>query len=380
LVGNLSVPLCKPSIDEDEIKKVGDVLRGGWLAHGAYNHEFEEEFAAYIGVKHAVSMNSCTSALEASLKVANIKKEVIIPSMTWVSTANCVLSAGATPVFCEVDPATRNVTAETIRSKLTENTEALIVVHFAGQICEMDEILELCDEHNLFLVEDSAETLGATYKGKQAGSFGVGCFSFFPTKNITTAEGGMLTSNDDEFARKCRAIIGHGISSTTFAREKLDRPWLRAAEMVGHNYRMPNPLACLGLSQLRKLDTLNQKRQTIASLYDNALQKYGDKLRSPVVRKECTHVYQMYSITVDAELRNPLVKHLNDNGVGASVHFDPPVHAQPYYKEHFPKTALPVTDQLATQIVTLPIFPDMKITEVNYVSEIIDDFMNKKLD
>lgn len=373
----MQIPLCRPSIDEEEIQNVGNVLRGGWLAHGSYNHDFEKEFAAYIGVKHAISMNSCTSALEASLKIANIKKEVIIPSMTWVSTANCVLSAGATPVFCEVDPETRNVTAEIIRSKLSKNTEAVIIVHFAGQICEMDDIVELCKEKNLFLVEDSAETLGATYKGKQAGSFGVGCFSFFPTKNITTAEGGMLTCNDDDFAQKCRAIIGHGISSTTFAREKLERPWLRAAEMVGHNYRMPNPLACLGLSQLRKLNRFNEKRQAIASLYDNALKKYGDKLRSPVVRKECTHVYQMYSITVDAELRNALVKYLNDNGVGASVHFDPPVHTQPFYKKHFHKTSLPITDRLATQIVTLPIFPDMKNTEVNFVLKIIDDFMNK---
>jgi perosamine synthetase len=367
----LDVPLCRPSLGEEEFAAVKEVMLSGWMAHGPYNHKFEESVARYLGVPHAITMNSCTSALEAALKVAGIRGEVIIPSFTFVATANAVVTSGATPVFCDVDPVTRNVTADTIGGKITPKTEAVIIVHYGGQPCQMDAIVSLCEKHKLFLVEDSAETLGATWNGRQAGSFGVGCFSFFPTKNITTGEGGMLTCRDDAFAAKVRTLIAHGIASTTLAREKVERPWLRAAEMPGHNYRMSNMLAAIGYHQMQKLDTLNRKRVILAERYNERLAALSPVLKTPVTAPGATHVYQMYTVTVPAERRDGLIRFLKERGVGASVHFDPPVHQQPYYRD-FPG-ALPATEALAQEIVTLPIFPDMTFEEQDWVIEALQD-------
>ncbi len=353
------VPLCRPSIGDEEIAAVAETLRSGWMAHGAWNHKFEDAFCRYLGVPYAISMNSCTSALEAALAVAGIRGEVVVPSMTFVATANSVAITGGTPVFCEVDEATRNMTAATIAERLTSRTEAVIVVHFGGQPCAMDEIVELCQRRGLFLIEDSAETLGATWKGTQAGAFAVGCFSFFPTKNITTGEGGMLTCKDEVFANNIRAFAAHGVFSTTFQREKATRPWLRAAEIPGHNFRMPNPLAAIGYHQMGRLDEFNRRRQVLAARYDELLGQLPD-LAIPVVAEGASHVYQMYTVTVPEQARDRIVNAMRADGIGASVHFDPPVHLQPcYLKRGGHKGQLPVTERLAASLITLPMYPDM---------------------
>ena len=269
-----NIPLCRPSLDQEDIELVADVLKSGWLAHGRWNVEFENKFSELIGVKHAIAMNSCTSALEVSLKINKIKGEVIIPSMTWVATANAVINCGATPVFCEVCPDTRNVNVDTIRARINDKTEAVIAVHFAGQPCNVEAISRLCYEKNLLFVEDSAETLGVEWNDIQAGASGIGCFSFFPTKNITTCEGGMLTCNDDDFASRARALIAHGVNSTTHSRSSSARPWERDAIMAGHNYRMPDPLAALGVSQLRKLNEFNAKRRALADRYNEYFRRF----------------------------------------------------------------------------------------------------------
>ncbi len=368
-----SIPLCRPSISEDDIALVTDVLRSGWLAHGDYNHRFEIAFAELLGVSHAISMNSCTSALEVALKVAKIQGEVIVPSMTWVATANAVVTSGACPVFCDVDERTRNVTVETLEQCRTPRTEAVMPVHFGGQPCDMDSIEAFCAKHDLLLIEDSAETLGATWNGKQAGSFGVGCFSFFPTKNITTGEGGMLTCQDAKFAEDARALIAHGIRSTTFAREKVARPWLRAAELAGHNYRMPNPLAALGWSQLQRLEAMNAERVRLALRYNEMLAALNPVLKLPDVVPGATHVYQMYTVQVERALRDRLVNVLRQKGIGASVHFDPPVHLQPAYRE-WHHTSLPVTEKLACELITLPLFPGMNERDQDRVVGAIKGF------
>jgi len=365
-----TVPLCRPSIKQGEIDAVVETLESGWLAHGEYNHKLEAAFADMLGVPHAISMNSCTSALDIALKVNGIKGEVILPSFTFVATANVVVTNGGTPVFCEVDEATRNVTAETIAEKLTPQTEAVIVVHYGGQPCQMDDIVELCQEHDLLLIEDSAETIGATWHGKKAGTFGLGCFSFYPTKNITTSEGGLLTCFDDEIDHKARALISHGIFGTTFAREKADRPWFRAAEMAGHNFRMPNPLAALGYHQLLRLDEMNAQRVALAERYDQLLAEFAPRISTPVVADGATHVYQMYTVMVNDGARDAIVNHMRANGVGASVHFDPPVHMQPFYRINYEVDGpMPVTEKLASHLITLPIYPDMTHDDQDWVVE-----------
>jgi len=369
------IPLAIPSISENEKNAVLEVLNSGWLAPGNYNKEFEKQFAEFIGVKHAIAMNSATSALEIALKVNNIKGEVIVPSFTFVASANSIVTSGARPVFCDVDLETRNVTAAHIAPLINKKTEAVMVVHFGGQVCQMDEIVELCNKHNLLLIEDSAETLGATWNSKQAGSFGISCFSFFPTKNITTGEGGMFCCNDDDTASKARAIIGHGITSTTFSREKEERPWYRSAIMPGHNYRMSNILAAIGVFQLQKLNDMNEKRRVLANEYTKLINQLNLDIKTPFTHQSATHVYQMYTIHVDKNIRNKLVMFLRAKGIGASVHFDPPVHLQAFYKENFPIIhKLPNTEQLSESLITLPLYPDMKIQDVRIVVETINNF------
>lgn len=371
----MQIPLCKPSIKEYDVSLVSEVLASGWLAHGKWNKKFEEDFCNVVGTRHAVAMNSCTSALEVALQVNGIRGEVIVPSMTWVATANCVINSGAKPVFCEVNPKTRNVTPETVLSQITDNTEAVIVVHFGGQPCEIDRISALCSSKGLLLIEDSAETLGAKWKDLPAGSTGIGCFSFFPTKNITTCEGGMLTCNDDEIADKARTLISHGINSSTYSREEQRMPWLRDAVAAGHNFRLPDPLAALGVSQLSRLPAMNKKRSNIAAIYNQELSNLSEEFQLPFVHNEAEHSFQMYTVTINEEKRDEFVLFLRKLGIGASVHFDPPVHQQEYYRSIGWKTGmLPVTELLAKRLVSLPIYPDMTNAEAEVVTSAISKF------
>lgn len=364
------VPLCRPEVTDEDVNAVVEVLRSGWLAHGSCNHEFEREFAKVVGVPHAISLNSCTSALELALKAHDIRGEVILPSFTWVATANAVLTTGGTPVFVDVDRATRNVTAGLIEAAITPRTEAVIVVHYGGQPCAMTDIIRLCERHKLLLIEDSAETLGATWEGRQAGSFGLGCFSFFPTKNITTAEGGMLTCQDDAIAEKIRALAAHGIASSTHARERAEKPWLRIASMAGHNYRMPNPLAALGLSQLRRLESMNARRIRAAAIYDNLLARLGGPIETPITSPGAVHTYQMYTILTPGDRRDGLLQRLRKEGIGASAHFTPAVHQQEFYAP-WVRSPLPGTEDLAARLVTLPMYPGITEEDQAHVVEVI---------
>jgi len=375
-----NIPLCIPYIGQAEKDAVIEAIESGWMSHGPYNKKFEEDFAKYLGVRHAISMNSCASALEVSLIVNHIEGEVVIPSFTFVATANAVVNAGATPVFCDVDPRTRNITAALIEQVLTPRTEAVIVVHFGGQPCPMDEISALCQKRNLLLIEDSAETLGAIWDGKQAGSFGVGCFSFYPTKNITTGEGGMFTCNDDDMAARARTLIAHGVPSSAREREKQTMPWQRDAIAAGHNFRMSNVLAAIGYHQLQKVDKMNRMRGAVAEYYNQRLADLGPVLELPYVHPRATHGYQMYTIVAAAEIRNDLVMYLRGRGIGASVHFDPPVHTQAYYRDRFDCVAgLTNTEKLAASIVTLPMYPAMQREDVDYVAAVMQEFFRNRV-
>lgn len=374
------IPLCIPYIDDFEISAVAQVLRSGWLAHGPQNKKFEESFAQYIGVKRAVSLNSCTSALHLAIEALGIKGEVIVPSFTFVASANAVLTAGATPVFADVLYDTCNVDPDDIERKITPRTEAIMPVHYAGQSCDMDRILEIAGKRNLTIIEDSAETIGGEYKGKKTGSFGTGCFSFFPTKNLTTGEGGMLTTDNDELADKVKALSGHGISSTTFARQKSEKPWFRSASFLGYNFRMSNILAAIGVEQMKKLEAANQKRREYAA-YLNAHLKDVEEIDLPVESACCKHVYQMYTIKVKKGInRDKVVRELIAKGIGASVHFDPPVHKQQYYVEKgYGDIDLPITVKLSNSIITLPMYPQMtKIDLENLVKAIRDIIVREK--
>ena len=371
------IPLCKANIDKREFNAVKEVLESGWLAHGLKNKEFERLFSEFIGVKHAITMNSCTSALFLSVLGHGIKGEVILPSFTFVASANAVVTAGAKAVFADIDYDTCNITAQSIEEKITDRTEAVMIVHFGGQSCQMDPIMEMAKKHKLFIIEDSAETLGGEYKERKTGSFATGCFSFFPTKNITTGEGGMLTTNDNNLAGRVKALIGHGISTTTAEREKAGIPWFRSADMPGFNFRMSNILGALGVEQMCKLEEMNKKRRKHASVLNELLSRV-EEIDLPIEKENCKHVYQMYTVKVKGINRNKFVLKLREKGIGASVHFDPPVHLQNYYKKRTGMNdSLPVTEKVANTIVTLPMFPQISLLELKKISNAVQESISE---
>jgi len=360
----MEIPLCRPYITDDEISLVREVLESGWLAHGPKNKSFEQEFASFIGTKRAVSLNSATSALQLAIQALNLKGDVIVPSFTFVASANSIVTAGCKPVFVDIDYDTCNIDVSKIEEKITPQTKAIMPVHYAGQSCKMAEIMELANKYDLKVIEDSAECIGGTYQNKKTGSFGVGCFSFFPTKNMTSGEGGMLTTNDEMFAERVQALRGHGILSSTFEREKIEKPWLRAATYAGYNYRLCDVLAAIGLAQLRKLSQMNELRRSHANYLNKNL--IFDDVDLPLESEGCQHVYQMYTIKLSERIdRTKFILELRRKSIGANVHFDPPVHQHPYYaKEGY---NLPVTEKVASSIVTLPMYPQLKREELDYV-------------
>lgn len=365
------IPLALPNIGEEEIHLVREVLESGWLAHGPKSKEFEENFARYIGTKEAVSLNSCTSALHLAIQAHGLKGEVIVPSFTFVASANSIITAGCEPVLVDVDYDTRNLDPTKIRKKITDKTVAVMPVHYAGQSCNMGEIMEIAEKHDLVVIEDSAEAIGAEFNGKKTGSFGTGCFSFFPTKNITTGEGGMLTTNDKELAEKIRTYRGHGISSSTWSREREMKPWLRVAILPGYNFRLCDVLAAIGIIQLKKLDKMNALRIKHAKYLDKRLDFEG--VKTPIELDKCKHVYQMYTITVDVD-RTDFVFELRERGIGASVHFDPPVHLNPYYMElGYRRGDFPVTEKLADTIVTLPMYPQLTKDQLEKIVSTVEE-------
>ena len=361
------VPLCRPQLGPAETKAVVQVLESGWLAHGPKNHELEKQFMALTGAPYAIAMNSCTSALQLAVEARGLTGEVILPSFTFVASANAVVTAGATPVLVDIDPVTRCADPEAIAAAVGPRTEAVMVVHYGGQMADMEPIAKTCERHGLALIEDTAETIGSAYRGRPQGAFGDGCFSFFPTKNITTGEGGLLTTHDAELHRKARALIGHGIESTTLEREKVERPWLRAATYAGYNFRMSHLLATLGVEQMKRLDELNAGRRRVAARYLDELAG-SDGLELPAIADGRTHVWQMFTVIVREANRTELLKKLRAVGVGASVHFDPPVHLQPRYRDaKVGPGGLAHTEWVAEHIVTLPIDPGMSDADIDHV-------------
>jgi len=345
----MNIPLCKPNITTDEFVEIGKVLNSGMLVYGEKCKEFEKIFANYIG----------------SIEALKLKGEIIVPSFTFTASANAIILAGCKPVFADVDYETRNLNIQSIKNKLTENTVGIMPVHFGGQSCNMDEIMELANENNLRVIEDSAETLGGTFKNKYTGSFGdVGCFSFFPTKNMTTGEGGMVTTNNKEVYDFISLKIAHGIKKDGFKRDCV---------LPSYNMRMTDIQGAIGVIQLKKLDEMNNHRRALAKYYNTKLQNIKE-VSCTCEQNHCKHVYQMYTITVDKKIRDLLVKTLNEKGIGASVHFDPPVHKQTYYSnKDFDTSDLNVTEKLCKEIITLPMYSSMNFEDIEYISKTIGD-------
>lgn len=374
------IPLCRPAIGPEEIQAVISVLESGWLAHGEQNHIFEEAFCSLLGVKHAISLNSCTSALQLAIQGLGITGEVIVPSFTFVASVNAIIRGGATPVFVDVNQDTRNITLDSIRNAFGPRTQAIMPVHYGGLPAPMVEIMQFADAHGLQVIEDSAECLGATIHNKQAGSFGVGCFSFFPTKNITTGEGGMLTTNDDRLAKHTRTLMAHGIETSTYSRANGTQSPTRVATQAGYNFRMCSILATIGVEQMKKLPMLNMARERLATMYLNDLASLARHLKFPCVPTGFTHSWQMFTLLVLNDRRDELLDWLNSNKVGASVHWNPPVHLQPVYKSFQCADSLEETKFITESILTLPLYPSMRDQDVGRVCDLIHHFYKPYMD
>ena len=373
------IPLCIPNTGEAEKKAVNEVIDSGWYAHGPKNTEFENLFADYVGVDYALSMNSCTSCLHLAVEGLGITGEVILPSFTFVASANAVITGGGVPVFADIKEDTCNIDPAAIEALIGPNTEAIMPVHYGGQSADMTAIMEIAEENGLHVIEDSAETLGGEHRQQKTGTFGVGCFSFYPTKNLTTGEGGILTTNDEELAQKVKALLGHGIDKTTYEREDKEKSWYRSATYVGYNFRLSNILAAIGVEQMKKLPEMNQRRRKIAAVLNDGLADIED-LVPPVEKPENKHVYQMYTVRVRAGLdRDDFVRSLNEIGVGASVHFYPPVHKmKPYAGNKYRRGDLSVTERVMDEIVTLPMYPQMTEEELNYLIESVKKVIHQQ--
>ncbi|HEX8317662.1 DegT/DnrJ/EryC1/StrS family aminotransferase [Longimicrobium sp.] len=358
------VPLGAPSIGEAELAAVARSLRSGWLTHSPENEAFEAEFARHVGVSHGLGLNSCASALQLALEASGVRGEVIVPAFTYVATANAVVRAGATPIFADVEPLTLGLDVDAVRAAIGPHTEAILAVHIAGAPCDIGALAELARSHGLLLVEDAAQAAGAQVDGRRVGSFGgAGCFSFFPTKNMTTGEGGMLVSGDERLVARARALASHGVDRSPRARPAV--PWARRITEPGANFRLSAPQAALGRVQLARVDAMNEARAQLAARLSAGLADTG--LALPYRRGGTTHVYQMYVARAAPPLRrDELVHAIRASGVEASVHYDLPVPRERPYAPHA-KGPFPVAEQAAREVLTLPLFPDLAPSSVDRI-------------
>ncbi len=359
------IPVVRPNLGEEEIVAVAAVMRSGMIAQGPKVEEFERAFAGYCGTVSGVAVSSGTAALHAALLALGVGEgdEVIVPAFTFFATASSVCMCGATPVFADVEEDTYTISIESLEKRLSPRTRAVIGVHLFGQPFSIRPVAEICGERGISLIEDAAQAHGARYHGTRVGGWGVaGCFSFYPTKNMTTGEGGLVTTNDTDLAGKIRRIINHGQS------EK----YLHS--VLGYNYRMTDIGAAIGLVQLSKLEKMNSERRKTAAWYDRTIDCPGIVLPEIVPGGE--HVYHQYVIRVtgDARLsRDELAVYLREKGIGTAVHYPIPLHRQPVFEHCATKSSCPVSDRLATEVLSLPIHPLLTDEERKYISETINE-------
>ena len=371
------LPYCLPEIGPEEIEEVVDSLRSGWITTGPKVKKFEDQFAEYCGVKHAIAVNSCTAALHIALTAIGVGPgdEVIVPTLTFCSTANVVAHLGARPVIVDIDEHYQ-ISVDAIERAITPRTKAIIPVHYAGQAADLDEIAALASEHNIPILEDAAHASGTEYKGRKIGNHGnTVAFSFYATKNMTTGEGGMITTHDDEAAAKMRRLALHGMSRDAWKRYTQAGSWYYEILEPGYKDNMTDVAASIGLHQLRKLDRFNARRQDLAQRYDRVFSKLGCfRLMQP--RENRNHVYHLYPVEILPGTltisRDRLIDRLKELNIGTSVHFIP-LHRHPYYRDThgYSPEQFPMAEKVFTNILSLPLYPKMSDSDADEVMETV---------
>jgi dTDP-4-amino-4,6-dideoxygalactose transaminase len=339
------IPIAQPLIGEAEQRAVLEVLASGMLAQGPRVQAFEEAFASYCGVRHAIATSSGTTALQVALLAHGIGPgdEVITTPFTFIASANAILYTGARPVFVDIEPGTFNLDPALIEAAITPRTRAILPVHLFGLPATMDPILEIARRFGLTVIEDACQAHGAEYNGRRVGSFGTGCFSFYPTKNMTTAEGGMITTDDDAVADKCRVLRQHGMRQRYYHDE------------LGFNFRMTDLHAAIGIAQLAKLESFNERRIANADYLNKRLRGFG----TPAIPAGRRHVFHQYTLRVRDGRRDAVLEALSGRGIGCGVYYPVPVHLQKLYRDLGYCDHLPEAARASREVLSLPIHPGL---------------------
>ena len=378
------LPFSKPSIQEWEISEVANVLRSGWITTGPKNAEFEKAFCAYTGAKHAIPMTSETSVMQVLFRALGLKPgdEVITPSMTWVSLPNVVSLYGAKPVFVDCDRDTLMISADAIEAAITPRTKAIVPVHFAGGVLELDKIRAVAAKHNVVLIEDAAHALGAEFKGERIGKRGHVMFSFHPIKNITTGEGGMFATDDSELADRVRSLKFHGLGVDAYDRQTMGRAPQAQVVEPGFKFNMPDMQAVLGITQLTRVDRMNAERGHLAALYRERLADIPELIPLAQPAYEYKDSYHLMVVRLDIDrtgiTRDDFMSELKKRNIGTGLHFRC-VHGQKYYREAcpVPAGALPNTEWNSERIFSLPFFPGMSDADVDDVIDTCKEILAK---
>ena len=372
------LPYCRPYFDDDELNRVADVLKSGGWTKGSVTREFEKVFAEYVGAKYAVAVNSCTAAMHIALVAKGIGDgdEVISTPMTFCSTINTIVHTGAKPVLVDIDSKTGLIDVDKIEAAITEKTKAIVPVHYAGQSCDMDKINAIAEKYGLFVLEDCAHALSTEYKGKKIGSMGNACaYSFYVTKNISTAEGGMLTTDDEELYEKASVLSLHGMSKNAWSRYGTKGDWKYEVCDPGFKYNLTDIAAALGIAQMNKLDEMQDIRTEYAEIYNKAFDKIDGitYLKDNGLGKNSAHLYviQIDKNKFDID-RDTFIELLKEYNIGTSVHFIP-ICMHPYYINNFgyKKGDFPETEKMFEGIISLPLYPSMTREDVMYVIEAV---------
>ncbi|MGB8214209.1 MAG: DegT/DnrJ/EryC1/StrS family aminotransferase [Anaerolineales bacterium] len=372
------VPLADVNFGVEEERAVQQVVRSGWLSMGEVTRAFEQEFAAFIGAKHTLAVTNCTAALHLACLAAGIGPgdEVIVPSLTFVATANAVRYTGATPVFADIESLDwLSISPASIEARITERTRAILVMHYAGFPCDMPAIMDIAQRHNLVVLEDSAHAIGSTLDDRTLGTWGaIGCFSFFSNKNMTTGEGGMLATDDDALAEKLRILRSHGMTSLSWDRHQ-GHAYSYDVVDLGYNYRIDEIRSALGRVQLQKLPASNQNRRELTALYRELLVELAPELELPFGKSRgssCYHILPTMLPKGTDRLR--FMEGLKHRGIQTSIHYPPVHHFQIYHDEWQKKGGvLPLTEEAGIREVTLPLYPTMRLEQVQWVVQAINE-------
>lgn len=353
------IPIARPLITDEEKQAVVEALESGQLAQGRRVQAFEEAFAAYCGARHAIATSSGTTALHTALLAHGIGPgdEVITTPFSFVATANAILFVGARPVFVDIEPETFNIDPQRIEAAITPRTKALLPVHLYGHPADIPALQELAQRHGLAIIEDAAQAHGAAYNGQQVGTWGTGCFSFYPTKNMTTAEGGIITTNDDAVAERARMIRSHG------QRSRYEH------HMLGYNFRMTDIHAAIGLVQMQHLEKWNAQR------IENAryLSEHLEGVVTPTVRPDYRHVFHQYTVRVRPD-RDAFAGWLRERGIGTGIHYPRPIHRQPFYQELGYDGNLPVSEAASQEVLSLPVHPGLSQEDLETIVDTIGNY------